>query len=107
MEKITAKSLLVFYVSVGNLPPYKAEEYLSRCRESFLQESDYWKLDEDVGTLFIPVRPPQETRVDYLPMTGASAEAVRELQEVRDQIKREAEEWSPPKRKSWLKRLFP
>lgn len=120
-EKTTANSVMVFYINVGQMPPYQAEAFLKRIKDQFLQcNNDIWKLPDDVGTLFIPVRPPQECRVDYIPMTGASVEAITALKEVRDQLREEYDIIKfvsvEPKRerrgffggiRHWVKSLFP
>ena len=58
---VDAKGILVFYVNVGQLPPFKAEAFIERMKDTF-KLKEIKKLSEVV---YIPVRD-QETRVEYI-----------------------------------------
>lgn len=81
-----AKGILVFYVSVGMLPPFKAEAYLERLKDQYLLKSGKSslaaQLPPDITTVFIPVRPPQETKIDYIPLDVASKDALDRLKAI-------------------------
>jgi hypothetical protein len=64
------KGLLVFYINVGMLPPYKAEAFMERMKDmmangSSLSKERKWKLPDDVGTFWVPTRT-GETRLEYI-----------------------------------------
>ena len=85
-ETTQAKGILVFYVSVGMLPPFKAEAYLERLKDQYLLKSGKnslaSQLPQDITTVFIPVRPPQETKIDYIPLDLASKDALDRLKAI-------------------------
>lgn len=58
------KGCLVFYVDVGQLPPYKAEAFVERMAARFNSE----RLKKNYEIMFIPVRPNSQTRVEYIPL---------------------------------------
>lgn len=82
VPKIDAKGILVFYLNVGHLSPPKAEAFVERMRDRFLSGDNprNWKIPDDVGVFFLPVRPPQETYIDYICFDGLD-EATREVVE--------------------------
>lgn len=88
-EQVTSKGVLVVYLNVGMLPPYKAELFIERAKDQFTKSMETAKcapLPNDVSFVFLPVRPPQETKVDYLPLDVASKEALERLNAVRQQL---------------------
>ena len=117
------RGILVFYMNVGALPPYKAEVFLERMREQLLRplQAASRPLPEDVGVLFVPVRPPDQTRVDYLPLDAVSRDALAELRAIREhfihtyqEVAAELQLTVPKKRtgffgmlRNWYKKLFP
>ena len=64
-------ALVVFYIDVGNLPPFNAEAYIERMKVKFKPALS--RLRENVGTLFIPVRN-ESTRVESLSLKVDSEE---------------------------------
>lgn len=119
-ELIEATGLLVFYVNIGTMPPYNAEAFVERFEDHFKNKAlkDH-KLPDNVVMLFVPVRPPQETRLEYIPMIGVDPALVRQLSEINDKTiqfwsEHKAEDfegseevpcqYSP--RKSWWKNWF-
>jgi hypothetical protein len=88
MNKTVARGVLVFYVNVGQLPPNRAEAFLERMKASFLaapQENLAWKLPDDVGTFWIPVRN-QDTYVDFISFEGFNEDANQHIEEVMEKI---------------------
>lgn len=80
-EQPVARGALVFYFNVGNLPPYKAEAFIERLKDQWGQNvrSHGATLPPDVVTYFIPVRPPQETYVDFVPFAVTEEELLADL----------------------------
>lgn len=68
MDKKEAKGVLIFYIDVGMLPPFKAESFIETMKERFLSTKEKakvdWKLPDEIGTFWVPVRG-QYTYVDY------------------------------------------
>ena len=56
-----AKGLLVFYVNVGQLPPFKAEAFIERMKDKFRLE----EVKKVCEVVYIPVRD-QKTKVEYI-----------------------------------------
>jgi len=70
-----ADGIIVIYLNVGQLPPFKAEAFIDRMKDKFRVE-DKNKILEKWTTLFIPVRT-QDTRVEFIRFNGnASSELV-------------------------------
>ena len=59
------KGLMVFYIEVGQLPPEKAEAFVN---EQKAQAGDLMKkmLSEGIEAVWLPVRPPAHTRVEFI-----------------------------------------
>ena len=64
------KGFVVFTINVGNLPPYKAEAFISRVRDNFGKIEDWY-------TLFIPVRGINRTRVEVFALTEKGHKEIR------------------------------
>ncbi len=59
------KGCLVFYIDVGQLPPYKAEAFVERMKDNFRSE----RLKKNYELIFVPVRPNGNTRVEFIPFS--------------------------------------
>jgi len=59
--KGTLEGLLIFYINVGALPPFKAEAFVERLKERF--KPTLQRLPDSIGTLFVPVRT-DDTRIE-------------------------------------------
>jgi len=69
-ENKKLEGVMVFYVDVGQLPPYKAEAFIDRMKDQFGKTKTYKKLKKaGVDTIWMPVRPNSQTRVEFMPMT--------------------------------------
>lgn len=62
--KIEAKGLLIFYLNVGQMPPFKAEKYLKNMQERF--SDTRFLLPSDVCVFWVPIRPPENTKIEYI-----------------------------------------
>jgi hypothetical protein len=60
------RGAVVFYVDVGQLPPEKAEGLVARLKENNAEFLN--ALPKDITTLWLPVRAPGLTRVEFLPL---------------------------------------
>lgn len=81
-----SKGVLVFYLNVGQLPPFKAEAYVDRVKERLFAPSEtqtHASLPKNISVIILPVRYPNETFVDYIPFEGMTKDAVDELREIR------------------------
>jgi hypothetical protein len=56
------EGLLIFYIDVGQMPPFKAEAYLEHVKNNM--DLTRTKATQDV--IFIPVRPNSSTRVEHI-----------------------------------------
>lgn len=61
-DKRKPRGFVCLYQNVGQLPPFKAEAFITRLKEQW-RKSDERKVFEDWGFVVVPVRPPQETRI--------------------------------------------
>lgn len=91
VNETPSRGVLVFYLNVGQLPPYKAEAFLERAKDQYMKAFEHGggsaPLPKDITILFIPVRPPDETFVDYIPFDGVTKDALEELRAVRDTLR--------------------
>lgn len=89
--EVQSRGVLVFYLNVGMLPPFKAEAFLERAKDQYMRAFEQGgksaPLPKDITILFIPVRPPDETFVDYIPFDGVTKDALAELREVRNTLR--------------------
>lgn len=60
----TVKGLIVIYVNIGNLPPFKGEAYVRRFEEQIVPNLERSLNEYDL--IIIPIRH-EETRVEYIP----------------------------------------
>jgi hypothetical protein len=68
MADKSVNGFMVFYIDVGQLPPHKAEALLERVRDRYRHETR--RLQESgVESMWIPVRPNSETRVEFFPVS--------------------------------------
>ena len=70
------KGIVAFMVDVGTLPPFKAEAFLDRVKDKLKQEGERRGLD-GWEMFFMPVRPPQKTRVEVFSLTDEGLSKVR------------------------------
>lgn len=85
---IEATGLLVFYVNVGTVPPYRAESFVERFEDHFKSKMlKEHKLPDNVVLLFVPVRPPQETRLEYIPMVGVDTALLTQIMEIHEKTR--------------------
>ena len=62
--------MMIFYIDIGQLPPYKAEAFVERCKDNFKNK----KLKKNgIECIFIPVRPNSKTRVEFIPTSEEAA----------------------------------
>lgn len=90
LAPVESKGVLVFYINVGMLPPFKAEAFLERARDNYvksMKDAVSAPLPKDITMLFVPVRPPEETFVDYIPFDGVTKEALEELRNIREGLR--------------------
>lgn len=60
-KKTPLKGLVVFYIDVGQLPPFKAEEFIDRMKE----KANLDRFPEEYGSMWIPIRA-GKTRIEML-----------------------------------------
>jgi hypothetical protein len=64
------KGMLVFYIDVGQLPPFKAEAFVERWKDNCSRDGFFEKLKaQGYEMIFIPVRPNSQTRVEMVPLS--------------------------------------
>jgi len=75
------KGILVFYVDVGQLPPFKAEAFLESFKDTFYkdQEKGLSIFPAGVGIVWVPSRPPTRTRVEYIAFESADDRRIERL----------------------------
>lgn len=59
------KGLLVFYIDIGTMPPYKAEAYIDRWKDGF-RASEKLK-EQGYEILWVPVRANSLTKIEMIP----------------------------------------
>ena|SRR3990167_7857312 len=63
------KGILTIYIDVGQLPPFKAEAFMSNIKDNFNEDGCLDRLNaQGYEILWIPLRPNSETRVELLPL---------------------------------------
>jgi hypothetical protein len=73
------KGLLVFYIDVGRLPPFRAEAFIDRMKEKFQDDQKRnFILPHDIGCFFVPVRG-SHTRVDYIAFDAEDADRIEDF----------------------------
>jgi hypothetical protein len=60
--------ILTFYLDVGQLPPFKAEAFVERQKDKNRELIDRLN-KQGIISLWIPVRPNSDTRVEFLPIS--------------------------------------
>ncbi len=60
------RGCLVFYIDVGQLPPFKAEAFVERMKQQLNDRDGLCRIKKDQEVFFIPVRGGR-TRVEYIP----------------------------------------
>ena len=67
MADTKARGIIIFYMNVGMLPPIKAEAFIDRVKDRFMngEKDRNWELPDDVGVFFVPIRE-NKTRVQYI-----------------------------------------
>lgn len=63
-----------FYINIGMLPSFKAEAFIDRMKDQFRK----YKGMDDWEVIWIPVRPPQETKIEFFAVDGKPINAVTE-----------------------------
>lgn len=64
------KGIMVFYIDVGMLPPFKAEAYIDRYKDKLKQDGLIDQLrSQGYETLWVPVRPNSTTRIEMVPLS--------------------------------------
>lgn len=61
------RGCLVFYVDVGQLPPFKAEAFVERMKRQLNDGGGLTRIKRDHEVFFVPVRSGVGTRVKYIP----------------------------------------
>ena len=59
---------MVFYIDVGQLPPFKAEAFLERLKDKYKKKNKKLK-ESGIEAIWIPVRPNSNTRVEFFPFS--------------------------------------
>lgn len=59
------RGLLICYVGVKHLPPYKVDSFIKKMKYQFLKDINNWKLPKDIGITFIPQQT-EETYVEFI-----------------------------------------
>lgn len=67
-NKKQTKGMMVFYIDVGQLPPYKAEAFVERWKDTCKKQTKKLR-KSGIESIWIPVRPNSQTCVEFLPMT--------------------------------------
>ncbi len=68
--------VIVFHIGVGALPPFKAEAMIARIKEKMGPDPEGWQ------RYFLPVRPPQESKVEVFFNDHHKGEAEKIVQEI-------------------------
>lgn len=84
---------MVFYIDVGQLPPYKAEALVERWKDACKKQTKKLK-KSGIESIWVPVRPNSQTRVEFLPLTeegqnfivASDTKSVSELIEIEDKV---------------------
>jgi len=73
------KGILVFYVDVGQLPPYKAEAFVERMKDQ-LNKNDFFERlkKQNYEVLLFPVRPNSRTCIDMVPIEPGCIPVINE-----------------------------
>jgi hypothetical protein len=75
MSKI--KNLLVFHIDVGQLPPFKAEAFIERLKDSFNTDGIVDRLREQGHEiLWLPCRPNSSTHVELVQLAADNGDYV-------------------------------
>jgi hypothetical protein len=61
------KGFIVLTLNVGMLPPFKAEAFCERTKKHW-KESDTRRALDEWEIVVMPVRPPQETKIEFFPL---------------------------------------
>jgi hypothetical protein len=90
-EKIPLKGILVFYINVGHLAPFRAEAFIERMKDKFKQDcfAENQVLPPDVGILWVPTRT-VPTEVSYVAFEAADE---RKVQILTDMMQEWEDEW--------------
>lgn len=85
MSDKTSRGILVIYMNVGNLPPFKAEALIERAKDRYMKSltGASVPLPDDISVMFMPVRPPEESFVDYVPFEALTKDGMGQLAEMR------------------------
>lgn len=69
--KESKKGFIVYYVNVGYIPFAKVESFVERVKDHWTK-TDIRKALDDWELMIIPVRPPQETKIEIFSVVGES-----------------------------------
>ncbi len=69
------KSLVIFYIDVGQLSPEKAEDYVNRLQEKYKEQIEKMK-QSGTEPIWLPIRGDSQTRVEVIPVGGESLDKV-------------------------------
>ena len=62
------KGVMVFYLDVGQMSPFKAELFLEKVKGQNI-DLVYRLKEQGIETLWIPLRPGSQTRVEMVPLS--------------------------------------
>jgi hypothetical protein len=57
---------LIFYIDVGQLPPFKAEAFVERMKDQLNDRGGLTRIKKHQEVFFVPVRNGKGTRVEYI-----------------------------------------
>jgi hypothetical protein len=81
-----ANGLLIFYIPVGSLPPYKCEQLMDRMKEKIKQdqeEREEWDLPDDIMSLWIPDRTINRIKIQFINFRQFSKATVRKIENLK------------------------
>lgn len=85
MSDKISRGILVIYMNVGTLPPFKAEALIERAKDRYMKSLTEASvpLPDDISVMFMPVRPPEESFVDFVPFDALTKDGLEQLAEMR------------------------
>jgi len=91
-EKVPLKGILVFYINVGNLAPFRAEAFMERMKDNFKKTVNKDQImPPDVAMIWIPTRT-EPTEVGYVAFEAADDRKIQRLTDLMDEWNDEWEE---------------
>jgi len=84
------KGILVFYIDVGQLPPFKAEAFVERMRDKLNERRMVDRLQKQgYEVMWLPVRPGSNTRIEMVPLSPGCVPVIASEVKIEDLIEEE------------------